>query len=81
MSLVLYLAARGSDGGQEAAEDVAGLLLPNGLSFDGGDAHRQVLLGERLHVNDGGLVGLDLDVGLAGVAGVGGRDAGGRGRG
>lgn len=69
----MCLAARGGDGGQEAGEDVAGLLLPDGLGFDGGDAHGHVLLGQRLHVNDGGLlVGLDLDVGLAGVAGVGG---------
>ena len=69
----MCLAARGGDGGQEASEDVAGLLLPDGLGFDGGDAHGHVLLGQRLHVNDGGLlVGLDLDVGLAGVAGVGG---------
>lgn len=72
MSLVLCLAARRSDGGQEAGEDVAGLLLPDGLGFDGGDAHGHVLLGERLHVDDGGLVGLDLDAGLAGVAGVAG---------
>ena len=68
----MCLAARRSDGGQEAGEDVAGLLLPDGLGFDGGDAHGHVLLGERLHVDDGGLVGLDLDAGLAGVAGVAG---------
>ena len=72
MFLVLCWAARRGDGGQEASEDVAGLLLPDRLGFDGGDAHWHVLLGNGLHVNDGGLVGLDLNVGLAGVAGVGG---------
>ena len=71
MSLVLCLAARRSDGGQEAGEDVAGLLLLDGLGFDGGDAHGNghVLLGHGLHVDDGGLVGLDLNVGVAGVGG------------
>ena len=80
--LVLRGRARRGDGGQEAREDVAGLLLLDGLGFDGGGhAHGHLVLGRRLDVHDRGLVGLDVHDGLAGVAGVGGGDAGGRGGG